>query len=87
MWAMTPEERFEIARVLRERVHGSNAPDVREAGHGQVAFGVTTIVAGLLGIVSSMLVFRSLVVVAPNQSKVIVLFGKYTGTLRKVGDI
>jgi hypothetical protein len=31
MWAMTPEERFEVARVLRERVYGSNAPDVREA--------------------------------------------------------
>ncbi|MGB3968128.1 MAG: hypothetical protein WBO45_15435 [Planctomycetota bacterium] len=31
MWAMTPEERYEIARILRERFYGSNAPDVREA--------------------------------------------------------
>jgi len=30
-WAMTPDERFEIARVLRERVYGVDAPDVREA--------------------------------------------------------
>jgi hypothetical protein len=29
--AMTPEERMEIARVLRERVYGKNAPDVRES--------------------------------------------------------
>jgi hypothetical protein len=30
-WAMTPEERLEAARVLRERVYGKDAPDVREA--------------------------------------------------------
>jgi len=29
MWAMTPDERLEIARVLRERVYGADAPDVR----------------------------------------------------------
>jgi hypothetical protein len=31
MWAMTPDERMAIARVLRERVYGADAPDVREA--------------------------------------------------------
>lgn len=31
MWAMTPDERLEIARVLRERVYGADAPDVRES--------------------------------------------------------
>ncbi|HEX5050834.1 MAG TPA: hypothetical protein VFZ65_03600 [Planctomycetota bacterium] len=31
MWAMTPEERLEAARVLRERAYGQDAPDVREA--------------------------------------------------------
>ena len=30
-WALTPEERFEIARILRERVYGTDAPDVRES--------------------------------------------------------
>ena len=31
MWAMTPEERLEAARILRERAYGPDAPDVREA--------------------------------------------------------
>lgn len=30
-WRMTPDERFEAARVLRERVYGTDCPDVREA--------------------------------------------------------
>jgi len=30
-WAMTPDERLEIARVLRERAYGADAPDVRES--------------------------------------------------------
>ena len=30
-WAMTPDERIEIARTLRERVYGKDAPDVRES--------------------------------------------------------
>jgi len=30
-WAMTPEERLEIARILRERAYGADAPDVRAA--------------------------------------------------------
>jgi hypothetical protein len=29
--AMTPDQRLEIARVLRERVFGRGAPDVRES--------------------------------------------------------
>lgn len=33
--AMTPDERFDIARTLRERVYGSDAPDVREAERGR----------------------------------------------------
>lgn len=32
MWAMTPEERLEVARILRERAYGPDAPDVRQAG-------------------------------------------------------
>ena len=31
MWAMTPEERLDAARILRERVYGPDAPDVRAA--------------------------------------------------------
>lgn len=30
-WSMTPDERFEVARILRERVYGKDAPDVRQA--------------------------------------------------------
>ena len=35
MWAMTPDERLAIAKVLRERVYGKDAPDVREAERGK----------------------------------------------------
>ncbi|HZN40722.1 MAG TPA: SPFH domain-containing protein [Planctomycetota bacterium] len=52
---------------------------------GLVAPGVPLIVLGVLGIPGSILVFRGLVLVNPNQSKVVVLFGKYTGTLRQDG--
>jgi len=31
LWAMTPEQRLEIAKVLRDRVYGADAPDVRES--------------------------------------------------------
>ncbi len=31
MWAMTADERLAIAKELRERVHGKDAPDVRES--------------------------------------------------------
>jgi hypothetical protein len=30
-WAMTPDERHEVAKVLRDRFFGRDAPDVREA--------------------------------------------------------
>ena len=52
---------------------------------GQPEIGVPIILAGVLGILCSILVFRSLVIVTPNHSKVIVLFGKYKGTLRHDG--
>lgn len=29
--SMTPQERQEAARILKERVYGKNVPDVREA--------------------------------------------------------
>lgn len=31
MWAMTPDERMEIARILRDRAYGPDEPDVRES--------------------------------------------------------
>ncbi|HEX6811352.1 MAG TPA: hypothetical protein VF384_07005 [Planctomycetota bacterium] len=31
LWAMTPDERMEIARILKERVYGADAPDIRES--------------------------------------------------------
>jgi hypothetical protein len=34
-WAMTPEERLEIARILRERAYGADAPDVRQSERGR----------------------------------------------------
>ncbi len=52
---------------------------------GRPEIGVPIVIAGVLGILSAILVFRSLVIVAPNQSKVVVLFGKYKGTLRNDG--
>jgi hypothetical protein len=30
-WALTPDERLAIARLLQQRVYGSDVPDVREA--------------------------------------------------------
>lgn len=42
-------------------------------------------IAGTLCIVAAVLVFKGLVLVNPNQSKVAVLFGKYVGTLRRDG--
>lgn len=29
LWAMTPEERLAIAKELRDRVYGADAPDIR----------------------------------------------------------
>jgi regulator of protease activity HflC (stomatin/prohibitin superfamily) len=52
---------------------------------GHPGLGVPLIVLGILGIPGAMLVWRGLVLVNPNQSAVVVLFGKYKGTLRKDG--
>jgi len=52
---------------------------------GMPILGVPMILLGVLGVPGTILVFRGLVLVNPNQSKVIVLFGKYTGTLRQDG--
>ena len=52
---------------------------------GSPALGVPMILAGVCGILGAVLVFRGLVLVNPNQSKVVVLFGKYRGTLRQDG--
>ena len=30
-WAMPPDERLAVAKVLRERFYGKDAPDVRES--------------------------------------------------------
>jgi len=30
-WAMTPDERLAIAKELRDRAYGKDAPDVRES--------------------------------------------------------
>jgi hypothetical protein len=39
MWAMTPDERLAIAKELRDRAFGKDAPDVRESGHVSVRRG------------------------------------------------
>jgi hypothetical protein len=31
LWSLTPEERLAIAKELRDRVYGADAPDVRES--------------------------------------------------------
>ncbi|MBL8748677.1 MAG: SPFH domain-containing protein [Planctomycetes bacterium] len=52
---------------------------------GHPALGVPTIVLGFFGILAAILLWKGLVLVNPNQSKVIVLFGNYVGTLRRDG--
>jgi regulator of protease activity HflC (stomatin/prohibitin superfamily) len=54
------------------------------AGH-QVVEGVLVILLALAAGIAAVLCFRSLVLVNPNQSKLIVLFGRYIGTLRQAG--
>jgi regulator of protease activity HflC (stomatin/prohibitin superfamily) len=49
------------------------------------ALGAPMIIAGVLGMFATALVVRGLVVVPPNQSKLVVLFGSYQGTLRQAG--
>lgn len=43
------------------------------------------VVLGLLSILSAALALRSLIIVNPNQAKVVVLFGRYLGTVRRDG--
>lgn len=43
------------------------------------------VVLGLLSILSAVLVLRSLTVVNPNQAKVVLLLGRYVGTIRRDG--
>jgi regulator of protease activity HflC (stomatin/prohibitin superfamily) len=40
---------------------------------------------GIAVFVAAVLVLRGLVIVAPNQSKLVLLFGRYQGTLRRAG--
>jgi regulator of protease activity HflC (stomatin/prohibitin superfamily) len=42
-------------------------------------------VAGLLGVINFVLVLPGLVIVNPNESKVLTLFGKYVGTVKQDG--
>jgi regulator of protease activity HflC (stomatin/prohibitin superfamily) len=55
------------------------------AGARDVGSGVVVILLALASILTAVLCFRSLVLVNPNQSKLIVLFGRYIGTLRQAG--
>jgi regulator of protease activity HflC (stomatin/prohibitin superfamily) len=52
---------------------------------GNQPIGGILLAAAPFGILATILVFRGLVLVNPNQSKVVVLFGKYKGTLRDDG--
>jgi regulator of protease activity HflC (stomatin/prohibitin superfamily) len=58
---------------------------VRQIVAGAVATGVLVVIAGGLCVPAAALCFRALVLVNPNQSKVVLLFGKYRGTLREDG--
>jgi regulator of protease activity HflC (stomatin/prohibitin superfamily) len=50
-----------------------------------VAFGVLLLILSIPALPAAGLMFRSLVLVNPNQSKVVLLFGNYKGTLRRDG--
>ena len=51
----------------------------------QVGGGVPLIVASVVSLLTGILFLRSLVLVNPNHSKMVLLFGKYTGTIRASG--
>ena len=57
---------------------------IAAAGAALVLPGLLKLVA-LLALIAAILMFCGLVIVAPNQSKLILLFGKYRGTLRDDG--
>jgi regulator of protease activity HflC (stomatin/prohibitin superfamily) len=48
---------------------------------GAIATRTPIAFAALIGLPTALLIFRGLVVVPPNQSKLVVLFGKYKGSL------
>jgi len=54
-------------------------------GIGVESSSVPLIVAGAVAFLLSFVVVTSLIVVKPNESKVVVFFGKYMGTIRKEG--
>ncbi len=56
-----------------------------QSKHGHPELGVPLILLGIATALAAILVFRGLVLVNPNQSKVVVLFGNYVGTLRHDG--
>jgi len=53
--------------------------------NGNELIGVILLLSMPLQIVAAVLMFRGLVVVNPNQSKVVILFGNYRGSLRQDG--
>ena len=56
-----------------------------ECAHRNPAVGAPLLVLAAFGVGATILVVRGLVVVPPNQSKLVVLFGEYRGTLRNAG--
>jgi regulator of protease activity HflC (stomatin/prohibitin superfamily) len=61
------------------------AVGARQIERGAATAGVLVVIAGVLCVPAAVLCFRALVLVNPNQSKVVLLFGKYKGTLREDG--
>ncbi len=61
---------------------GAWACNERELGIG---LGIPMLVVSPLGLLLATLLFKGLVIVQPNQSKLVVLFGNYKGTLREDG--
>ncbi len=57
----------------------------RNLRQGNTGIGAFLVVCAVLDLITAALVLRSLVLVNPNHSKMVLLFGKYTGTLRASG--
>ncbi len=57
---------------------------IAQAGGGS-AFGLTTVIAGPLLFVTGLLLAAGLTAVAPGQTRVVQLFGRYRGTIRADG--
>lgn len=65
-----------------------NVDRSRERDYGALAPGVPFLLLGLITLpffLLGVLILRGLVLVEPNQSQVILLFGKYKGTVRRPG--